>query len=87
MGNHQHAMRFDTDDKPDPVSFYARYRQLITDNFIMDETLQTYWKKCQNFLELPPADDKRKRLAWTIPALKITQDYWCEVEKNQQRRY
>lgn len=25
MGNHQHAMRFDTDDKPDPVSFYARY--------------------------------------------------------------
>ncbi|STY87514.1 DNA primase [Moraxella ovis] len=25
MGNHQHAMRFDTNDKPDPVSFYARY--------------------------------------------------------------
>ncbi|UZA17381.1 DUF3987 domain-containing protein [Moraxella bovis] len=60
-------------------------RQLITDNFTTDATLQTYWKKCQNFLELPLKDGKRKRLAWTAPALKIAQDYWCDVEKSQQK--
>lgn len=60
-------------------------RQLISDNFMNDGTLDHYWKRCRSFLELPPPDGKRKRLAWSAPALEMAKNYWCDVEKSQQK--
>ncbi|UNU72899.1 DUF3987 domain-containing protein [Moraxella nasovis] len=58
-------------------------RQLIKDSPEHDPTLQTYWKKCHNFLSLPELGAKRKKMAWQAPALAIAEKFWQAVEVSQ----